>query len=164
MLLRNSFLIVEEKWKERINKLNLQVEDFFKPELDLVNQIVKRDSTQHLQLDESIEATGQLFEKIKTQATNIDSSLQKHVDALKTAAIKKLEILEKKMLRAEKKKFVAQQRQLHIIKQQLFPRNGLQERVENIAPFYARYGEEIIHQLYLKSSTLQQEFTVLTIQ
>jgi hypothetical protein len=39
------------------------------------------------------------------------------------------------MLRAEKKKYEAQQRQINKLKTQLFPNNSLQERVENLSVF-----------------------------
>ena len=67
------------------------------------------------------------------------------------------------MMRAEKKKYLVQQQQLHKIKSQLFPGNNLQERVENFMGLYARYGESFIKALYENSLTLEQQFTVLVL-
>ncbi|MFZ1453760.1 MAG: bacillithiol biosynthesis BshC, partial [Ferruginibacter sp.] len=69
--------------------------------------------------------------------------------------------LEKKMLRAEKKKFEAQQRQLHKLRSQLFPHNNLQERIENFMPFYAKWGKDFIKIIYDNSLALEQEFVIL---
>jgi len=48
--------------------------------------------------------------------------LTQHVDALKLKTLYRLQELEKKMLRAEKRKFIDQQRQINAIKTHLFPR------------------------------------------
>ena len=75
--------------------------------------------------------------------------------------MKKIAALEKKMLRAEKRKFEAQQRQIHKIKTVLFPNNNLQERIENLIPFYAKWGDGFIKALYENSLALQQQLVVL---
>ena len=63
---------------------------------------------------------------------------------------------------AEKRKFAEQQHQIHVIKENLFPGNGLQERYDNICWYYAKFGREIISRLYENSLSLEQEFVVLT--
>jgi len=68
------------------------------------------------------------------------------------------------MLKAEKKKFDAQQRQVEKIKNILFPNESLQERVDNIMPYYAMYGKDFIEMLYKNSQGLKQEFCILTEQ
>ena len=65
------------------------------------------------------------------------------------------------MLKAEKKKFEAQQRQLHKLRSELFPHNSLQERIENFMPFYAKWGKDFIGTLYNNSLALEQEFVIL---
>jgi uncharacterized protein YllA (UPF0747 family) len=65
------------------------------------------------------------------------------------------------MLRAEKRKFFEEQRQIQKIREALFPRNGLQERVENFSSFYAKWGKGFIDELYRNSLALEQQFTIL---
>jgi len=77
-------------------------------------------------------------------------------------AIGALQEQEKKMLRAEKRKFTDQQRQIAAIKDHLFPSGGLQERFDNIGYWYAKYGKEIIARLYENSMALDQEFVLLS--
>ena len=102
-----------------------------------------------------------LFRSIQVQAETIDPSLSQHVAAIRTRSLKTLQELEKKMLRAEKRKFSDQQGQVQKIKEVLFPNKGLQERVENISGFYARWGRNFINELYQHSLALEQEFVVL---
>ena len=164
LILRNSFLVVEKKWQELIGKLNLTIDDFFLPEQELLNKLVLRDSKNDVKLNGALNEVEKLYESFKKQAAAIDATLEKHVDSLKSKTVYRLQELEKKMLRAEKRKFIDQQRQLHSIKSHLFPGNGLQERVENIAYYYARWGASFLKTLYDHSLGLEQEFAVLSEQ
>ncbi|HWH63484.1 MAG TPA: bacillithiol biosynthesis BshC, partial [Ginsengibacter sp.] len=82
-------------------------------------------------------------------------------EALETKSTKKLEALEKKMLRAEKRKFVDAKNQLSKILTSLFPNDALQERTENFMLFYSKWGDEFFRILYEKSLTLEQEFCLI---
>ena len=161
LVLRNSFLVVEKKWQDKISQLGFRVEDFFLPEQELVNRLVARDTKNKLKLNGTYTNAEQLYNGIKEQANSIDTTLAKHVDALKSQTLHRLQNLEKKMLRAEKRKFADQQRQIHTIKEQLFPGAGLQERKENLSYYYARWGHDFINQLCNHSLSLEQEFVML---
>ncbi len=65
------------------------------------------------------------------------------------------------MRRAEKRKFSDQQRQIHSIKEKLFPANGLQERYDNFMSYYAKWGKDFIQQLYQNSLAMEQEFVLI---
>jgi bacillithiol synthase len=127
----------------------------------LINTLVKRESIVQLSLQKEQQALYDIYQKLKTISTAVDATLAKHTEALQVQALKKIAILEKKMLRAEKKKFEVQQRKLHKLKTALFPNNNLQERIENIIPFYAKWGDDFIKTIYENSLGLQQEFVVL---
>ncbi len=161
LILRNSFLVVEQKWKEAVNKLNFTTEDFFLPEQELLNRLVARDSKNQTKLNGSMTALEELYESFKKQASSVDATLEKHVESLKSKTVYRLHELEKKMLRAEKRKFNDQQRQIHTVKSHLFPGNGLQERIDTISYYYAKWGTGFIRSLYDQSLTLEQEFVVL---
>lgn len=161
LILRNSFLIIEEKWKERINKLQLRMEDLFQQENDLMNLLVSKNSVNNVSLNGNFEKAEVLFEQIKLQAETVDKSLSQHVEAIKARSLKTLQELEKKMLRAEKRKYADQQRQIQKIREVLFPKNGLQERVENFSAFYSKWGKSFIEELYKNSLTLDEQFCIL---
>jgi bacillithiol biosynthesis cysteine-adding enzyme BshC len=163
-VLRNSFLIVEEKEQERIAKLGFSIADTFLPEPELINKLVERDTDKKIHLNGTLSATEQLYDTVKKQAIAIDITLERHVDALKTTMLHQLKELEKKMFRAEKRKFSDQQRQIHAIKAKLFPGNGLQERHDNMLYYYAKWGADFISLLYDHSLTLEQQFTVLEVK
>jgi bacillithiol biosynthesis cysteine-adding enzyme BshC len=161
LILRNSFLIVEKKWQEKVSKLGFETEDFFLTEEELIKRFVAKESKREIKLNGNLDEAIQLYELIKIQAAKVDITLAAHVEALKVQTLHRLEELEKKMLRAEKRKFSDQQRQIHSIKQKLFPQNGLQERVDNFMYYYAKWGKDLIRQLYQHSLALEQEFVSL---
>jgi bacillithiol biosynthesis cysteine-adding enzyme BshC len=161
LLLRNSFVVVEKKWREKIAKTGLRTEDLFKSTEELVNMIVQRESKNKVKLNGVFDQTVQFYDQLKRQTQPIDETLVKHIEALKTKTIHRLQELEKKMLRAEKRKFSDQQRQVQALKEKLFPNNGLQERVDNFLPYYAKWGKDFINKLYNNSLALEQEFVIL---
>jgi bacillithiol synthase len=161
LVLRNSFLIMEKEQCSKTKKMGFVASDLFKTELDLVNGFVKRESNLQLSLEKERQALQDTYEKLKAVSGAVDITLAKHTEALQVQALKKIAALEKKMLRAEKKKFEAQQRQLHKLKSALFPNNNLQERIENLIPFYAKWGDDFIKALFDYSLALQQEFVIL---
>jgi bacillithiol synthase len=162
LVLRNSFAIMNKKVADKMLDLGLQHEDTFKPERQLIEEMVKKETELTLDLKAEKEAFKTVYENIKTAAGNIDSTLNCHVHALRTQALNKLEILEKKMLKAEKKKFEAQQRQIQKLKTALYPNKNLQERVDNVLEYMSVYGNEFIEILYKNSQGLGNEFTILT--
>ena len=162
LLLRNSFLLIENKWQEKIEKLGFNAADFFLSEQDLLNKLVERDSKNTTKLNGSLVQVEELYDHFKKQAAEIDTTLAPHVDALKTRSLQRLQELEKKMLRAEKRKFAEQQRHIQVIREKLFPKNSLQERIDNFSYYYAKWGSSLIDELYKQSLTLENEFVIVT--
>ena len=163
LVLRNSFLLAEKKWKDKIERMGFGLHDFFQSEQTLMNQLVARNKNGELKLEKEKETANQLYELMKSKVSSIDPTLAQHVEALQVKALKPLLELEKKMLRAEKRKYETEQRQIHTIKSALFPLNGLQERIDNFMPYYAKYGKDFLEMIYNESLLLDQEFIVTVI-
>ena len=161
LIVRNSFLLLEEKWKEKMDRLGIETADLFKSEWELLDQFVKKQSGNQLSLAREKDELKEFYEKQQEVATQVDKSLKQHIAALEAKALKKLDALEKKMVRAEKRKYVEEQKLVHELKQALFPNGDLQERVENFLPYYSRMGKEFLKCLYNCSLTLEQQFTVI---
>lgn len=161
LVLRNSFLVTEKKWKQKIERLGFFVADFFKPEQELLNRMVNHNSAVALKLENELETVKQFYGALKTKAGNIDTTLEQHIEALRAKATRPLYELEKKMLRAEKRKYKDELRQMHAIKDALFPGNSLQERIDNFMPWYAKWGSNFIDMVYKNSLALEQVFCLL---
>lgn len=164
LVLRNSFLVIEDKWKNKLDKLQLPLTAIFRGEQELLNELVKRESKTRLTITEEIAGVLEYYERLSNLAGGVDDTLKGHVAALRTRAIRSLEELEKKMLRAEKRKFGNERRQLSAVRKALFPNGGLQERVENFMPFYAKWGKGFIRTIHAHSLTLEQAFGILVVK
>lgn len=161
LLLRNSFLFIEATWQDKINRLGFTIHDILKEERVLTGELVKRESVKKLDLSSEIEQVKTYYGNFQQLASAVDVTLKDHVNALQARAVKQLHTLEKKMLKAEARKFSDQQNQVHLLKEKLFPKNGLQERVDNFMPFYAKFGKEFIDVIYDHSPAIGQDFVVL---
>ena len=164
LILRNSYSIIDKNVASLLAGLGLQPHEIFKAEKQLIDELVKKATTNVLQVDDEKEALKVVYEKIKQVANKVDTTLSCHVHALRTQALHRLDILEKKMLKAEKKKFDAQQRQIKKIKTALYPNHTLQERKDNVLSYISKYGDSFIPVLYSQMHALQPEFTILTEQ
>ena len=161
LILRNSFLLIEKKYQQLIKKLKITNADLFKGEQTLQNEIVRKESTNKLNLDEEQLKLQAVYKEIQQIVEQIDVTLLHHTEALQTKALNSLSVLEKKMLRAEKRKFQDTKNQLNKILISLFPNGSLQERTENFMLYYAKWGDNFINVIYKNSLTLQQEFCVI---
>jgi uncharacterized protein YllA (UPF0747 family) len=161
LVLRNSYVLVSEMQETMLQKTGWKVEDLFQTDFELMNRLVKKQSEHILSLEREISASKELYTAIRTNALAIDETLGKHVGAIEKRALTHLHNLEKKMLRAEKRKFEAEQRQLEKLKSALFPNNGLQERVENILPYYAKYGKGIMDCILKHSPAMDMQFGII---
>ncbi|KIC93680.1 bacillithiol biosynthesis cysteine-adding enzyme BshC [Flavihumibacter solisilvae] len=163
-VLRNSFLLVEQKWEEKMNSLDLRVEDFFRSTQQLTDELVKRDSAAQVHLTNELRDTRAFYDHLRKVSGKIDKTLEVHVSALEKRMTKQLQELEKKLLRAERRKFGDQSRQIAAIRAALFPNDNLQERVENFMPYYARLGKTFFDTIYECSPVLEQKFVLLELK
>ncbi|MCW3112055.1 MAG: bshC [Segetibacter sp.] len=161
LVIRNSFVLFNQLHKEQAEKLGFEITDIFQPTEKLINQVVARESNQQLTLVKEKEQLRELYSHLKEVTGKIDITLSQHTEALLAKAMDRVEALEKKMLRAEKRKFEAQQRQVNKLREHLFPKNSLQERLDNFSSFYAKHGKELLSELYNSSSALDQQFCLL---
>ena len=101
---------------------------------------ISANSTDAWQTDEETKAIEAIFTGLKQKATSLDPTLRSAAEAALAKMRHQLTTLEKKMLRAEKKKMQTQLLKITRLKNALFPRNSLQERVENFTEYYLKYG------------------------
>jgi len=162
LLLRNSFLYVDEKIAGKIKRMQFSAADFFEDEHALMKAYTQKHSENKTSLNGEFAKAENLYNAIAGNAAAIDTTLTQHINALKTKALNGLVELEKKMLRAEKKKFAIEHQQIHTIRAALFPGNNLQERVENLSGFYAVHGKGFLNDIYKHSLAVQQQFAIIT--
>ncbi len=160
LVLRNSFVYIEEKVALLMEKNSVSPQDIFKGIPELMKDIVKKHSPE-LSLSEEKGKIIKLYQEIQNTASAVDPTLHDHVTSLLAKVSKTIEALEKKMYKAERRKFDSEEGQLIKIYSYLFPNNNLQERVDNFLPFYAKYGEAFFHEIYEASFGLEQKLVIV---
>ena len=161
--LRNSFMFMNEKQTTYWNSLGFSLEDLFKPVLELELVYIKNQTKENLALTNHIASLNDLYASIQQDVIKIDTSLGDHAKNLSIQAQKKLALLEKKMVRAEKRKQQISIDRIQAIKGSLFPNNSLQERVENFSEWVGDYGWDWVEAIMQHSTTLNPSFTIITI-
>ncbi len=161
LVLRNSFLVVEEKYRLLMEKLGISASELFLPAQDIVNALIGRDTHLHLSIEPEISQMHGLYRTLKERAAAIDTTLVSHIEALETAATNKLSGLTTKMLRAQRRKMTDEKRQAEKLKTALFPESNLQERTENYLLPYSKWGPRFMEVLFDYSLNLEQQFCVL---
>ncbi|MBY0245079.1 MAG: bacillithiol biosynthesis cysteine-adding enzyme BshC [Sphingobacteriaceae bacterium] len=161
LLLRNSVLLIDKRSTENIYSLGLKFEDVFLSIDELKEKWIKQNSDAKLCLTDEKQAINAIFEKIKLQAYKADKTLDASTESAKIKTDKLLSNLEKKLLRAEKRKHETALNQIENLKNRLFPKQTLQERVFNIAPMYVNYGEDFLSSLIENLEPLGGDFTIL---
>ena len=96
-------------------------------------------------------------------AQKTDKSFLGAVKAQEVKQLKGLAHLEKRLLKAQKKKLSDHVSRITEIQNELFPNESLQERIDNFANIYDEYGNEFIDLLLSELDPLRQDFVVITI-
>lgn len=95
-------MFMNEKQTANWNNLGFTLDHLFKPVLELELEYIKNQTKENLALTNHIASLNALYESIQQDVIRIDTSLGDHAKNLSIQAQKKLALLEKKMIRAEK--------------------------------------------------------------
>ncbi len=161
LLLRNSAAFLDDKQTKLFHQLNLDLEQLFKPLVDLTKQLVSDQSSMDFELRDEQQQIIAIFEGLKQKAAAIDVTLIPHMEARLAKYINDLEVSGKKLLRAEKRKQRELVDKITTLKQALFPNGGLQERTDNFSSIYYNYGAEFMTPLFENFSLPTDQFSVV---
>ncbi|MGN6566612.1 MAG: bacillithiol biosynthesis cysteine-adding enzyme BshC [Flavipsychrobacter sp.] len=161
ILLRQSVLWVEPAAAKLRDGLKLSVQDIFKPEVVLVREYVTANSNDDWQTANETTEIEKILNSLKQKASSLDPTLRSSAEAVTTKIKHQLEVLEKKMLRAEKRKMHTQLQKISRLKATLFPNNSLQERVENFSTYYLLHGNSFLDTLKDAMQPFRSEFLVV---
>ncbi|VAV83983.1 Glucosaminyl-malate:cysteine ligase [hydrothermal vent metagenome] len=163
LLLRNSVLIKTEKQTLKLEKLGLTLDDMFLKQPDLVNQQVKKRSSINIDFSKQKVFLKKQFEDLYQLAEKTDKSFLGAVAAQEKKQLKGLSHLEKRLLKAQKRKLNDEITRITNLQDQLFPGQSLQERNLNFSELYLEFGDQLIQQLVLNLQPLKGEFLILNL-
>ncbi|GHE29225.1 bacillithiol biosynthesis cysteine-adding enzyme BshC [Sphingobacterium griseoflavum] len=158
---RNSAMVTDDAVAGKIYRLDLTFKRIFKSADELKSEYVRRHTKHRLNLRDEWMELNAIFGKIKLRTHKIDPSLSASTEAVKARLKKAINNLEKKLLKADKHNYEEALVQIERVKDKLFPNGGLQERSENFAALYIKYGEQLIQELEKHFNPLDFKFTIL---
>lgn len=161
LLLRNSALIITEKQNEKLQKMNLSVADLFLKRSSFINKKIREISNIDIDFTPQKTLLEKQFKALYGLAEQTDKSFLGAVKAQEIKQKKGLDNLEKRLLRAQKRKLEDQVHRMTGIQNALFPGQSLQERNLNFSELYLELGEDLIPILMKALEPLRLEFTVL---
>jgi len=161
LLLRNSALLTTAKQAKKADKLGLSWSDLFRKQKDLVNTKTEQLSKFPIDFTPQKELLQKQFERLYEIANQTDKSFLGAVKAQEAKQIKGLENLEKRLLKAQKRKYSEELERITDLQNELFPNQSLQERQANFSEFYIENGENFIPQLCNQLKPLEDNFSII---
>ena len=161
LLLRQSILWIDKEADKLLEELHLPFHDIFDGTDALVKNYLLRTAKDKLSIDEEHNELEVILEKLKLKAKHVDTTLEYSTNAVLKKINYQLDVLRKKMLRAEKKKEEVTVNRIERLKTMLFPNGGLQERVENFMEYYPVYGKDFFKCLFEAIDPLKNEFLII---
>ena len=162
LLLRNSVLVMSEKMRKKLAKLQLSIEDIFMDQNSLINKKIREISNINIDFSDQRKHLRDQFADMHTIADKTDPSFLGAVKAQEAKQLKGLDHLEKRLLKAQKRKLKDHVIRMTDLQNQLFPNGNLQERMLNFSELYLEFGSTLIPSLIKELDPLDLRFTVLT--
>ncbi|TRX16103.1 bacillithiol biosynthesis cysteine-adding enzyme BshC [Flavobacterium franklandianum] len=163
LLLRNSALLSTEKQAQKANKLGMSWGDLFSKQIDLVNTKTAELSEFSIDFTPQKEQLRKQFEALFEIANQTDKSFLGAVKAQEAKQIRGLENLEKRLLKAQKRKYSETIERITDLQNELFPNKSLQERQANFSEFYLENGNDFIDKLIATLKPLDTNFEIITL-
>ncbi len=159
--LRNAALMVGRKDADKAKRLEVPLQDLFLDRHALVEKKVRAISDIAIDLSPLKEQLRSQFEYLYELAEKTDPSF---VGAVKAQEVKQgngVDKLEKRLLKAQKRKLDDHVRRLTELQERLFPNQGLQERQANFSEIYLELGSSLIPGLLEAFEPYPTDFTIL---
>ncbi|NNF75768.1 MAG: bacillithiol biosynthesis cysteine-adding enzyme BshC [Flavobacteriaceae bacterium] len=161
LLLRNSVLLINSKQMEKLDRLDLAVADLFEDQNAILNAQTHKRSSFPIDLSEQKKHLKAQFKDMYSIAKKTDKSFLGAVGAQERKQIKGLEHLEKRLLKAQKRRLHDELNRIKSLQDELFPNKSLQERQLNFSEFYLEHGRQLIKKLTENLDPLSLEFLIL---
>ena len=163
LLLRNSVQVISEKQAGKLEKLNISKKEIFSNQFDLISAKVVANTEIETDFSDKIEFLKNQFKDLKEVAKKTDVTFLNAVNAQERKQVKGLENLEKRLLRAEKRRQKDLVDRITLLQNEILPNESLEERQRNFSNYYLEFGSRFLTILKEELNPLQLEFTILEI-
>lgn len=163
ILLRQSALWIEPQAGKLLQKTGFSIAELFMPIDELSQLHVTKHGNKDWQNEAEAETIEQVLGQLKNKAKALDPTLEASAEAALAKIQHQLKVLEKKMLRAEKRKHETALARIEKLRAQLFPADSLQERKENFTEYYALHGQDFIDAVVTNSLPFGNKFMIISV-
>ncbi len=163
LLLRNSVQVISDKQAMKLEKLNISKEEIFLNQFELLSKKIIENTDIEMNFSEKIDFLKNQFIDLKEVALKTDITFLNAVNAQERKQIKGLVNLEKRLLKAEKKRQKDLLDRITVLQNELLPNQSLEERQRNFSEYYLEYGPSFIQILKETLKPLQLEFTIIVL-
>lgn len=161
LILRQSILWINRKTQELMRKSNMLLKNVFLPVDDVLKaEALSRNGT--LQIDAESEQIQTVLSALIRKAAGIAPSLEYSARAVQSKIGDQLHILNKKMIREEKRKYEVLKDRLAQIKAHLYPNGSMQERKVSFMDIYLSLGAGMFDYIYQSILPFGDRFAVIT--
>ena len=160
LVVRNSFLFVNQNQAKKFDKLKLTIKDVFLDEQELIKKVVSNQDEEVSFEKENKEIEIQL-DILSQKAEVIDPTLKQAFLGEKKRILKSIDNLEKRAFKALKNNSKQNIELALNLKAQLLPGGGLQERNVNFSSFYEKEGEAFFDSIYENIDSLDASLNIL---
>ncbi len=161
LMLRTSAVLASSKQLQKLEKLKVSVQDIFLKQNDLITKKTKEISDIKIDFSSQRKHLQQQFKDLEVLAKKTDKSFIGAVKAQEAKQLKGLNMLEKRLLKAQKRKLSSELERVVILQDQLFPKQSLEERYRNFSEIYEVHGAYFIEQLKEELDPLLGEFQII---
>jgi bacillithiol biosynthesis cysteine-adding enzyme BshC len=159
---RDSLWWIDATTCKKMKRIGAGFSEFSKPQDTFIREYVLEHAGHEVTLDAFQEKLEQLFQEVRSVATSVDATLAGVVEAEKVKAQKSLEMIQHKMLKAEKASQDSAVASIHAIYDKLFPGgDSIQERHDNFLGYYFRLGPAYFDSLLEVLDPLRRELKVI---
>ena len=162
LMLRNSVLLISEAQEKKLHKLGLTHHDIFLKNNILENKITQRLSEYPIDFSAQRACLQEHFAQLHQIAAHTDKSFLGAVKAQEAKQLKGLDNLEKRLLKAQKKKYRETLDRVIDLRVSLFPKESLQERVDNFSEYMIKSQGQFINTLIKHLSPFDFRFVILS--
>lgn len=163
LILRNSALLVTKKQAKKLANLQLTWNDFFQTKTTIERKLVAKFSSIPIDFTQQKEHLQKQFENLYLLAEKTDKSFIGAVAAQEKKQKNGLDHLEKRLLKAQKRKLSTTLENAEKLHKELFPKATLQERHLNFGEAYLASSKNLIPYLLERFEPLQFQFDIVVI-
>ena len=146
-----------------MSALGISEKEIFLEHQDLIRNKVKEISDLEIDFRPQRKQLEAMFEGLKSLSDRTDKSFTGAVLAQEKKQLNGLDKLEKRLLKAQKRKYHEIVGRIALLQDALFPGKSLQERQMNFADFYEIHGDALIDNLVGHLEPLKLEFDLITL-